>query len=985
MSKSSRPVPVLRQLALLAAVLLVPATVLYAQTTGRLMGQIVDAQGAVLPGVTVTVTSPAMQGVETQVTDAEGNFRFLSLPPGRYTLKAELASFKTIEQPVDVGLDRTASVNLKMALAGVTESVTVQATSPTVDVTSTTTGVNVTPEMFNRLPVRRDFYALTTMAPGVTQDYIGPTVYGSSSAENQYIIDGLNTTGVELGDKGKTLNNDFIQEVEVKTGGLSAEYGRMTGGVVNVLTKSGGNQIRGSVFGFGEGGGLQANNDTASERPQTTTQVIDVAHQADAGVELGGFILKDRLWYFGAYNRVNERDDTTVIREISSPGAPGIGSVIPLTTNRDLYAVKLTAKAGTGHTFNFNVNGDPSKRTGNVFNVTGPTSTFDGERKIGGTDMVGRYNGVVGSRFLFQGLVARHEETDEFAGAGRDIPQMIDGTVSPNATSGGFGFFQDQTFKRNVVKGDVTSYLGSHELKAGADYEHITAINDNFNGGAGQRIYKLSTESNGAGTVYYRHRFYVNDRAPGFVRADPTTWQIALPLTSRPDTGNTSVYAQDSWRIGNFFTINGGIRWELQDVRNRDGETAFKLDQNWAPRIGFIWDVTRNNRSKVYANYGRFYESIPMDINIRAFGGELQCFCYNFDPNASNTIPDPSAPARSTLLGSSVEPVDPNLKGQYIDEWLGGFEYQLPNNIVVGAKYTHRNLGRVIEDFLIPAEGEYFIANPGDGIGAEMGFYDGEHTAPAPKPKRIENAFEITGQKRFSNNWQFLASAVFGRLEGNYDGTFQASTGQLDPNINSAFDYADFLVNADGKLSNDRAVQVKLFGTYEVPNGAIRGLNIGVATHWYSGLPLNAYGYSLAYNNWEYYLAPRGSVGRGPSDWEADLHLSYPVAFGGQRRLNVIADVFNVFNRQAITQFDERYNVIADGDCAGIPEGLCNGDGGIATTGNSLTPIGSITNPRATATNPDYLKTGPDSQTAATAFRGFTGQRSLRLGVRFTF
>jgi Carboxypeptidase regulatory-like domain/TonB dependent receptor len=950
-----------------------------------MVGQVVDAQGAALPGVTVTVSSPTLQGTQTQVTDGEGNFRFPSLPPGRYSVKAELANFRTLEQAnVDIGLDRTVTLPLKMELASVTETVTVQASSPAIDTKSTTTGVNVTPELFNQLPVRRDFYGLTTMAAGVTSDTVGPIVYGSSSAENQYIIDGLNTTGVELGDKGKMLNNDFIQEVEVKTGGLPAEYGRMTGGLVNVLTKSGGNQFSGTLFGFGEGGSLQAANSTASIRPQTTTQVVDVAHQADAGISLGGFILKDRLWYFGAYNRVNERDDTTVIRTISSPGAPGIGSVIPLTKNTDLYAVKLTGKAGVGHTFNFNVNGDPSKRTGNVFAISGPPSTFDGERKIGGTDLVGKYNGVFGSRFLVEGLVARHEETDKYAGAGRDVPNFIDNTVVPTATSGGFPFFQDQEFSRNVVRGSVSVYLRGHDIKAGGDFEGVNAINNNYNGGAGQRIYKFSTLPNGEGTVYYRHRFYVNDRAPGFVRSDPTTWTIALPLTSEPDSRNTSFYGQDSWKIGNYLTINAGLRWEAQNVRNRDKETAFKLDQNWAPRAGFVWDVTRNNRSKVYANFGRFYENIPMDINIRAFGGELQCFCYNFDPSASNTIPDASAPSRSSLLGNSIEPVDPNLKGQYIDEWLGGFEYQLKSDIVVGAKYTHRNLGRVIEDFLIPSQGEYFIANPASGIGSEMGFYDFEHTAAAPKPKRVENAFEVTAQKRLSHNWQFLASAVFSKLEGNYDGTFQASTGQLDPNINSAFDYADFLVNADGLLSNDRNVQVKLFGTYEFSQG-LPGLQVGVATHWYSGTPLNAYGYSFAYSNWEYYLVPRGSVGRGPSDWEADLHISYPLRFGGTRRLDLIGDIFNLFDRQAITQFDERYNIQADGKCAGIPDGLCNGDGGIVTTGNTLTPAGAITNPRATATNPDYLKTGPDSQSPATAFRGFTGQRSLRLGVWFTF
>ena len=132
-----------------------------------------------------------------------------------------------------------------------------------------------------------------------------------------------------------------------------------------------------------------------------------------------------------------------------------------------------------------------------------------------------------------------------------------------------------------------------------------------------------------------------------FVRADPTTWQIALPLTSEPDSRNVSFYAQDNWKIFEGFTLSGGVRWEGQDVRNRDKESAFKLKNNWAPRAGFIWDVTKNNRSKLYANWGRFYESIPMDINIRAFGGEIQCFCYNFDPSASNTVPDPNAPRQS--------------------------------------------------------------------------------------------------------------------------------------------------------------------------------------------------------------------------------------------------------------------------------------------------------------------------------------------------
>jgi hypothetical protein len=962
-------------LLLAAALLLVPATGVYAQTTGRILGQVLDAQGAALPGATVTVSSPNLQGTQTQVTDSEGNFRFLSLPPGRYVVKVDLASFKPVEQKdVEVALDRTVTLPLTMQLAGVTETVNVTSAQTSVDTTSTVTGVNAGADLFNRIPLRRDFYAVARVAPGTTEDSVGTVVYGSTGAENQYIIDGLNTTGIEVGDKGKTLNFDFVQEVEVKTGGLSAEYGRMTGGVVNVITKSGSNSFRGSVFGNGEGGSLQSNDSTRNDRPATTTTVTDVTKRADFGGEMGGPFYKDRLWFFGAYNRTLEDRDTTVIRALSSPGSPGIDSKIPTSINRHLFAGKLTFKIAEGQTLNGTVMGDPTQRDGAVFTIAGPESTWKGIRDSGATDFVAKYSGVFGSRFLLNGLVARHNESDKFSGPGREIPQLIDQTVVPTALSGGFGFFQDQDFKRDVYKVDASSYFGSHDLKLGVDTEHVQALNNNYNGGAGQRVYRLRT----GGVIYYRHRYYVNDRASGFDRNVPSTWQIALPLTSEPDSLNTSFYAQDSWKAGAGLTINAGVRWEGQNVRSRDRDSAFKLNENWAPRVGFIWDLARNNRSKLYANWGRFFESVPMDINIRSFGGEVSCFCYNFSPSAADILQDPTAPRPQALNGGSVTPVDPDLKGQYIDEWIAGFEYDLGRNLVVGAKYAHRDLGRVIEDFLIPPPvGEYFIANPGSGIGKEMGFYDGVHTAPAPNPHRTNSSFELTARKRYADNWQFLASAVFSKLEGNYDGTFQVSTGQLDPNINSAFDYADFLVNADGKLSNDRLFQLKLDGSYEF-KGPARGLNLGVSTHLYSGLPLNAYGYSFAYQNWEYYLAPRGSVGRGPRDWEADLQVRYPVrlgALGANRRLVLQADIFNVFDRQATTQLDERYNLPSDGGCAGIPEDFCNGDNGITTTGNNLTPAFTISNPRATATNPDYLTKG----------LGFTAPRSIRLGVRFEF
>ncbi|HEY1910132.1 MAG TPA: TonB-dependent receptor [Vicinamibacterales bacterium] len=960
----------------MAATLTSPA---FAQTTARLVGSVVDAQGAVLPGVTVSVTSPQLQGTSTAVTDSSGQFRFPSLPPGTYNVKADLSGFKPAEETnIRIALDSTITLSLKLSLAGVAETVNVMAAPPVVDTTSTTGGINVGQEVFDQLAVRRDIYDLTRLAPGVTKDTFGPTFYGSTSAENSYIIDGMNTTGVDTGTEGKQLNTDFIQEVQVQTGGLGAEYGRMTGGNLNIITKSGGNQFHTDLFVFGQGGGLQAANTTGPQLPKTSTSVTNTAHLADYGGDLGGYIVKDKVWFFGAYDRVDQLDEATIIAPLTSPGSPAVGSTVPATIAKNLFAAKVTFKASQDHTFTFTTFGDPNTRTGAIFttnnglnfSVNGAPSTFQGTLDQGGTDSVGKYDGIFGAKTLVSGMVGLHRESQQYSGPGFSVPYFTNNTVVPTQASGGFPGFDNQDFKRMTVKGDLTHYMGSHTLKAGGDYEDVNATVDRYQGGAGQHVYELISGS----TIYYRHRYYVNDLATGYNRADPSTWQINLPLEAKPETKNASFYAQDGYKpIGNL-TINYGVRWEKQQVIGRDPTAGFSLNNNWAGRVGVIWDPTNTGKSKAYFNYGRFYENIPQDINIRSFGGELTAFSYNFSPDPANYLPVAGTPGKNTLLGGP-EAADPNLKGQYIDEYIGGFEYEVAPKTTASVRYIYRNLGRVIEDFLVPASGEYFIANPGEGaLGQSLGFYNGG-TAPSPKAQRTNNSVEFSVKKRYSDNWQLLASYVYSKLDGNYDGTFQQSTGQLDPNINSAFDYADFLVNAQGELSNEHKNQFKVDGSYVVSNhGVLDGLSLGLSFHFLSGVPLTAFGYSQAYANWEYYLTPRGSLGYGPADYETDLHVNYPIKLGNAKA-NVVLNVFNLLNRQAPTVLDQRYNLVSDGPCAGVPGALCNGDGGLVTNPGTLTPVAQLTNARASATNPDFLKAGTF----------FTLPRSAQIGVRFSF
>ncbi|HET8799177.1 MAG TPA: carboxypeptidase-like regulatory domain-containing protein, partial [Thermoanaerobaculia bacterium] len=202
---------------LLLMLVVASAAMAQTSTTGAVVGRVADSSGAV-PGVTVELKSPALQGTKVAVTDTNGEFRFSLLPPGTYSLSASLEGYGPLAQNnIGVGLNRTVTLELTMSPATVSDVITVTADAPVVDVTSTQTGANVTAETIQSLPLARDFYAVAQVAPGTSQDASGTTVYGSTGAENQYIIDGLNTTGVELGTAAKTLNFDFIQEVQVIT------------------------------------------------------------------------------------------------------------------------------------------------------------------------------------------------------------------------------------------------------------------------------------------------------------------------------------------------------------------------------------------------------------------------------------------------------------------------------------------------------------------------------------------------------------------------------------------------------------------------------------------------------------------------------------------------------------------------------------------------------------------------------------------------
>src|SRR5450759_3620615 len=273
------------------AVLGLTANVAYSQTTGDIEGTISDSNGAPLPGASVEIKSSALQGTRTAVTDAAGRFRFPVLPSGLYTVTAGLSGFGKVERTnVRVSLGATATLPITLSVS-VKEEIVVTGEAPVVDTTKTVIGGTVSAEALQHLPLGRNFTAIAQSFAGTTTGVWNnnPVVYGATGLENQYIVDGINTTGIKIGDQGKTVAQEFIQEIEVKTGGYEAEYSRARGGTINVVTKSGCIDCHGDVFSYYEASCLAASNSRAAEKAAVGQGALVTPKRPGGVADVGGY------------------------------------------------------------------------------------------------------------------------------------------------------------------------------------------------------------------------------------------------------------------------------------------------------------------------------------------------------------------------------------------------------------------------------------------------------------------------------------------------------------------------------------------------------------------------------------------------------------------------------------------------------------------------------------------------------------------------
>ena len=954
-----------------------------------LTGKVVDATNqAPVSDVVVTVTSPALQGEQVAVTDATGAYRIPNLPPGEYEVRVEKETYRPFNRP-GIALRSDATIRFDAQLlpeAIKAEEVEVQALAPTVDVGSANVGLNINREALRRVPISpptgkgggsKSFENVAAMAPGANSDLYGTSINGASSPENSYLIDGVSANSPTHGTLSVPLSYEFMGEVNVISAGYMPEYGRSTGGIVNAVTKSGGNEFRGNVWGDFTPGALAAN-----PKPLQFLSTVQMTRKVnniwDIGFDVGGPIQKDKLWFYVGFQYARTVYDLrrTLNRTLRGGGGPyeeiaGTETTYP-ATSKDYQAIgKLTYSINQHHRLVLSLTATPTRSGGingsseefainpdtglpllaylrgsdpqgtysamaskvvtdSYGAVLAYTADFDNKRVLWDTTVGWRnqYVGnhavdgsgptdnrnpttIAGTPFVIfrRNTPSLHPITD-FGRYERPFdPTLCEGAYScdvPLYVAGGPGLslgLVDRYINRYQAKSVLTYFgeaLGHHVIKAGFDAEYLTWRN--VRGWPGGRRYREETD--GA---------HFNDyRAYGFLRA-PDDPVILYNLDFTTKSLLLGGFVQDSWSVMDKVTVNIGGRYDTQMLYGPDGALGLTLPNQWSPRLGAIYDPTESGRMKIYANYARLYESVPLDIADRSISGEpglsATYDCNALDPSqllgrcgtqgartrfGGSTTASPDKQWFTT--GAGKTPIDPNIKPQSSDEIVLGAQYDVIANMRAGIDYTRRWLNYVIEDMSRDEAQTYFLGNPGYGIASDF-----------PKATRNYDAVTFSLHRAFRENWQATFSYTLSWLRGNIAGLFRPESEQLDPNINSDFDLRSMMANRQGPLAGDRRHQLKAFGSYEFELPNDMRLNLGGVLMARSGDPSNYLGAHPIYGQNEAYLLPRGSGPRLPWMFSADARVAYAVKFGKTNAVELTLDIFNLFNFQAEVRREQAY------------------------------------------------------------------------------
>jgi len=899
------------------------------------------------PGAgTVTVEDSATGFKRTVAASSDGSFRATALPPGVYTVTFTDGAGGTQSTQVSVVIGTTSNADFSEDTVALGEmKITASPVNP-IDFAKVESVTVMTDKQLDILPVARDATSVALLAPGTVK---GDTAFGNlasfggaSVAENQYYLNGFNISNFKNGLDPALIPFDAYSQFEVLTGAYSAQYGRSTGGVINATTKAGSNVWHGGVNIYYEPDSLRADSpdtfydDGAGSRPLVYNS-RDERTAFDSNIWASGPVIKDRLFVYGVYN-LRDRNETNVY------ASTGIHEVAK--SDDPFWLLKVDAIPFENHRIEYT--GFQDERTWTYTNSTYDFTTgmpqddaalaFDDR---GGSTHTVRYTGMFFDRLQLSAQFGKMEQ-DRSSYSAEDLEVAVYDTrtgtdfwASGNPALLTVPSSLDERKAWRIDAEYAFEAAGSHRLKIGMDNEENTTEETS--------VY--------SGGIYYR--YYT--RAPGFTYNGGTYAQGGDVVRARVYSNDGSYevkgnayYLEDNWTtMDDRLMIRLGIRNETFENFNKDGGSFIKIDNQWAPRLGFTYDLFGDRKTKLAVNFGRYHLPVASNTNARLSGGEVFTEDYYVltGVNADYTPIIGAKIGGQTVYSDGAIPdvdtiVDKDIKPMYQDEWTVSLQHQLNKSLTIGFRGVARTLATAMDDMIVDhaliawgnrngygdytedIEGafHYVLGNPGKGMRTAWDFdHDGvneqveltNEDLKYPKAERKYYSGEVFLEKVWDGKWYAQASYTLAHSYGNSEGWVLSDNGQDDAGITVMFDTPDLTVRSYGNLPNDVRHYFKAFGSYAVTSEFQVGLN----AYLKSGRPVNAfvnvddYVVGYAYGN-DYFGVNRGTAGNTPWAFNFDLMLKWsPKSLPGflSDKVSFQVDIFNILNSAKATEVYEGY------------------------------------------------------------------------------
>ncbi len=857
----------------LALVALVLASAVRADAqnlVGVIAGQVIDSQDRALPGATVVLTGRT--GSQEQVSDAAGNFRFLGLNPGEYSIRAELAGFQPFEQRgLVVAVGATVQVRPMLQVGGIQEAVTVTAQSGAVDTTSTATDTNISQDLLFAMPFSRTNAAVNMLnnAPGVNA---GSAYGGGAGSSNALLLDGVDTRDPEGGTAWTFFNYNIIDSIEVGGLGQPAEYGGFTGAVVNTITKSGGNAFSALQEFRYSNKDLRGDNISSEVKTLNPTLLASGADSLkDYTVQLGGPLVRDRAFFFGSIQRYYIKEDPAGPRTVRTEVSPR-------------FNVKLTFQPSSSDTISVNGQYDQYNQTGRtgLAGIDATTDELTIEQDSPEYIWNGSYRKVIGGSSFFEAKF-----TGYWGYFDLDPKNPVSARNNDDGTwSGGAGYSAKYDRLRNQLNASFNRYVeagGTHNFKFGVEVERSTI----------------------------RNRYGYTDGVYYYDIGNQPYLAYAYSYDVEGTNKRTSAYVQDQWTIGRV-TANVGFRFDGIGGDGSDDNEYYSSNM-FSPRLGLAWDVTGRGNSVLKAFYGHLYDGAVFSIWNRAVPGIGDYVIYD-------VLPGNRLIENDRISGDSKYVMAEDIKHPRTDEFNVSYEQQLWGNWRATATYIRRSATNFVNSTLIGGQWTptaftnpqtnqpmtiYSWANRAsitqrfliDNLGTVN--YPGAGSVEAD---RDYNAGMFVLGRRFANRWQAQLSYVYSKTAGTVTNASQAAFNTAlfeTPNTS--------LINRDGRIPNDRPHEFKMFAGYQIPviELAVNASFRGVSGTTYTPFNRVASGRINWTSSADVQLAPQGSYRNDPVrilDLRVEKVFSYDV-----HRFGIYADIENATNSGVITVRNNRF------------------------------------------------------------------------------